>query len=222
MRLIDEDGSIVSPFWFLDAAKRTRQYAMLTRAMIGQSLAVLGDRPVSVSLNFTVDDIRNRETVRFFKQKLEEYNVASRVVIELIESEGIENYDEVSRFIAEIKELGCRVAIDDFGTGYSNFTHLMHLNADYLKIDGSIIQRINDDRNSELITRTLVDFARRLGMETIAEYVDSQAVLDKVVALGVDYSQGFFLGEPGPDLPASSPAVRSTGTGQGFRTSGSV
>jgi len=201
VRLIDEDGSVVSPFLFLDAARRTRQYAMLTRAMIEQSLHMLGDRPVSVSLNFTVDDIRNHETVRFFKQKLNEYNVADRVVVELIESEGIENYAEVSRFIAEIKELGCRVAIDDFGTGYSNFTHLMHLNADYLKIDGSIIKRINDDRNSELVTRTLVDFARRLGMETIAEYVDSQAVLDKVIALGVDYSQGFLLGEPAPGLP---------------------
>jgi len=164
---------------------------------------MLGNRPISISLNFTVEDIRNHETVRFFKDKLSEYNVADRVVVELIESEGIENYEEVSRFIAEIKALGCRVAIDDFGTGYSNFTHLMHLNADYLKIDGSIIKRINDDRNSELVTRTLVDFARRLGMETVAEYVHSQAVQDKVVALGVDYSQGFFLGKPGPELPES-------------------
>ncbi len=201
VRLIDEDGSIVTPFFFLETAKRTRQYAMLTRTMIEQSLDMLGDRPVSISLNFTVEDIRNYETVRFFKRKLNEYNVADRIIVELIESEGIENYEEVSRFIAEIKELGCRVAIDDFGTGYSNFTHLMHLNADYLKIDGSIIKRINDDRNSELVTRMLVDFAHRLGMETIAEYVDSQEVLDKVTALGVDYSQGFFLGKPGPELP---------------------
>ena len=203
VRLIDEDGSIVPPFRFLEAAKRTRRYAMLTRAMIDQSLGMLGDRPISISLNFTVDDIRNPETVHFFKQKLNEYNVADRIVVELIESEGIENYEEVSRFIAEIKALGCRVAIDDFGTGYSNFTHLMHLNADYLKIDGSIIKHINDDKNSELVTRTLVDFARRLGMETVAEFVHSQAVQDKVVALGVDYSQGYFLGEPGPKLPES-------------------
>ncbi|HHJ15097.1 MAG TPA: EAL domain-containing protein [Gammaproteobacteria bacterium] len=203
VRLVDEDGSIVTPFFFLEAAKRTRQYAMLTRAMIEQSLAMLGERPISISLNLTVEDIRNHETVRFFKDKLQEYNVAERVVVELIESEGIENYAEVSRFITEIKDLGCRVAIDDFGTGYSNFTHLMHLNADYLKIDGSIIKRINDDRNSELVTRTLVDFARRLGMETVAEYVDSQAVQDKVTALGVDYSQGFFLGKPAPELPGT-------------------
>ncbi len=220
VRLIDEDGSVVSPFWFLDAAKRTRQYAMLTRAMIEQSLAMLDDHAVSISLNFTVDDIRNEDTVRFFKQKLDEYQAASRVVVELIESEGIENYEEVSRFIADIKALGCRVAIDDFGTGYSNFTHLMHLNADYLKIDGSIIQRINSDVNSELVTRTLVDFARRLGMETIAEYVDSQAILDKVIALGVDYSQGFFLGEPGPDLPGAGSRDNAEG-GDGLRSSAS-
>ncbi len=203
VRLIDEDGSIVTPFFFLEAAKRTRQYAILTRTMIEQSLAMLGDRVISISLNFTVDDIRNSETVLFFRQMLEKYHAADRVVVELIESEGIENYEEVSRFIADIKKLGCRVAIDDFGTGYSNFTHLMHLNADYLKIDGSIIKRINEDRNSELVTRTLVDFARRLGMETVAEYVDSQAVLDKVTELGVDYSQGFFLGKPAAELPES-------------------
>ncbi len=201
VRLIDEDGSIVTPFFFLEAAKRTRQYAILTRTMIEQSLGMLGDRAISISLNFTVDDIRNSETVYFFKQMLKKYNAANRVVVELIESEGIENYAEVSRFIAEIKKLGCRVAIDDFGTGYSNFTHLMHLNADYLKIDGSIIKRINEDRNSELVTRTLVDFARRLGMKTVAEYVDSQAVQDKVTALGVDYSQGYFLGKPAAGLP---------------------
>jgi len=201
VRLIDEDGSIITPFFFLETAKRTRQYAMLTRTMIEQSLDMLGDRSISISLNLTVEDIRNYETVRFFKDKLNEHNVADRIVVELIESEGIENYEEVSRFIAEIKELGCRVAIDDFGTGYSNFTHLMHLNADYLKIDGSIIKRINDDRSSELVIRMLVDFAHRLGMQTIAEYVDSQALLDKVTALGVDYSQGFFLGKPEPGLP---------------------
>ncbi len=201
VRLIDEDSSIVAPFFFLEAAKRTRQYALLTRTMIEQSLATLGDRPVSISLNFTVEDIRNHNTVRFFKDKLNEFNVADRVVVELTEGEGIENYAEVSHFISEIKELGCRVAIDDFGTGYSNFTHLMHLNADYLKIDGSIIKGINNDKNSELVTRTLVDFARRLGMETVAEYVDSQAALDKVTALGVDYSQGFFLGKPEPGIP---------------------
>ncbi|NOQ78811.1 MAG: EAL domain-containing protein, partial [Gammaproteobacteria bacterium] len=82
------------------------------------------------------------------------------------------------------------------GTGYSNFTHLIHLNVDYLKIDGSIIQNIVKDKNSEIVAKTLVEFAEQLGIETIAEFVDSQEILDKVTELGIDYSQGYFLGEP--------------------------
>jgi diguanylate cyclase (GGDEF)-like protein len=202
-RIIDEDGSIVTPYFFLEAAKQTRQYAMLTRTIIEHSLQALLGNDNIVSLNFTVEDIRNQNTVKFFKQQIQALEVAQRVVIELTESEGIENYQEVADFIDDIKTFGCRISIDDFGTGYSNFNHMIHLNADYLKIDGSIIKRINDDDNSELITSTLVDFAKRLGMETIAEFVDSQAALDKVTVLGVDCSQGFFLGKPLPTMQDS-------------------
>lgn len=199
VRIKDEDDTIVSPFAFLEAAKQTRQYALLTRTMIELSLDAIHDNRVIISINFTVEDIRNPKTVLFFKEQVKKRGVADRVVIELTESEGIENYLEVARFIKEIKSLGCRVAIDDFGTGYSNFTHLMYLHADYLKIDGSIIQRVNDDNNSSvLVVKTLVDFAKRLGMETVAEYVDSREILEKVTALGVDYSQGFFIGKPSP------------------------
>lgn len=202
-RIVDEDGQIITPYFFLDAAKQTRQYALLTRAIIEHSFqAMLGNDHI-VSLNFTVEDIRNNSTVEFFKQQIQALGVADRVVIELTESEGIENYSEVSEFINDIKTFGCRISIDDFGTGYSNFNHLIHLNVDYLKIDGSIIKNINDDKNAELITTTLVDFAKRLGMETVAEFVDSQEVLDKVTALGVDYSQGFFLGKPAPTMEVS-------------------
>ena len=202
-RIIEEDGQVITPYFFLDAAKQTRQYALLTRAMIEHSFqAMLGNDHI-VSLNFTVEDIRNNSTVEFFKQQIQKLGVAERVVIELTESEGIENYSEVSEFINDIKTFGCRISIDDFGTGYSNFNHLMHLNVDYLKIDGSIIKNINDDKNAEIITSTLVDFAKRLGMETVAEFVDSQEVLDKVTALGVDYSQGFFLGKPAPTMEVS-------------------
>ena len=85
-------------------------------------------------------------------------------------------------------------------TGYSNFTHLIHLNVDYLKIDGSIIQNIIKDKNCEIVAKTLVEFAEQLGIETIAEFVDSQEILDKVTELGIDYSQGYFLGKPKSDL----------------------
>ena len=201
-RLIDEEGKIISPFFFLDTAKATRQYASLTKVMIEKTFQTIKDNDISISINFTVEDIRNDQTIKFFKSKLDEYNIAKKVIVELTESEGIENYTEVSKFIHDIKSLGCRVAIDDFGTGYSNFTHLIHLNVDYLKIDGSIIQNILKDKNAEIVTKTIVDFASQLGIETIAEFVDSQEILDKVKEIGVDYSQGYFLGKPENTIPS--------------------
>ncbi len=195
IRLID-DGEVISPFFFLEAAKSRRHYASLTKRMIEKTFQAMMDKDVTVSINFTVEDIRDKGTISFFKQKLNEYQVADKIIIELTESEGIENYHEVAEFITSVKELGCRVAIDDFGTGYSNFMHLIHLNVDYLKIDGSIIQNIVTDKNSEIIVKTIVDFTYQLGIETIAEFVDSQELLDKVIELGIDYSQGYFLGKP--------------------------
>ncbi|VAW92420.1 diguanylate cyclase/phosphodiesterase (GGDEF & EAL domains) with PAS/PAC sensor(s) [hydrothermal vent metagenome] len=195
IRLVD-DGEVISPFFFLEAAKSRRHYASLTKRMIEKTFQAMIDKDVTVSINFTVEDIRDKGTISFFKQKLNEYQVADKIIIELTESEGIENYHEVAEFITSVKELGCRVAIDDFGTGYSNFMHLIHLNVDYLKIDGSIIQNIVTDKNSEIIVKTIVDFTYQLGIETIAEFVDSQELLDKVIELGIDYSQGYFLGKP--------------------------
>jgi EAL domain-containing protein (putative c-di-GMP-specific phosphodiesterase class I) len=199
VRIIDEDGSIVSPFFFLNAAKTTRQYEQLTHSMIKQAVGKVKKQSSSISINFTVEDIRNKKTVHYLKEEISQHNVADRVIIELTESEGIENYSEVAKFIDEIKQLGCRVSIDDFGSGYSNFTHLIHLNADYLKIDGSIIKDILTDKDSELVAQSIVDFAKCLNMQTIAEFVDSREVLEKVTALGVDYSQGYFIGKPDPE-----------------------
>lgn len=200
VRLIDEEGRVVTPFHFLEAAKSTRQYAALTKTVIEKTFKAIGEQDISVSINFTVNDIRNEDTIVFFKESLKAYNIANKIIIELTESEGIESYSEIADFISEMQSLGCRVAIDDFGTGYSNFTHLIHLNVDYLKIDGSIIKNIVTDKNAAIVAKTLVEFARQLGIETVAEFVDSQEVQDKVIELGIDYSQGYFIGKPGSKI----------------------
>lgn len=198
VRLIDDDGSVVSPFYFLDAAKKSHQYEELTRAVITHSLKEVATSGMVVTINFTIEDTQNPDTISFLKQQIEKYNCGNRVIVELTEGEGIENYQEAAAFIRDIKKLGCKVAIDDFGTGYSNFMHIISLNADILKIDGSIVQALPDDPNAEILIKTIVSFAKQLGMETVAEYVDSQYIFDKVTEIGVDYSQGFFFGKPEP------------------------
>lgn len=113
-----------------------------------------------------------------------------------MESEEIENYSQVEEFINTVKSYGCKVAIDDFGSGYSNFNRILNLNIDYLKIDASIIKNILNDKTSETIVKFIIDLTRDMNIKTIAEFVHSKEIFEKVKELGIDYSQGFYISEP--------------------------
>jgi EAL domain-containing protein (putative c-di-GMP-specific phosphodiesterase class I) len=95
-----------------------------------------------------------------------------------------------------MKELGCRIAIDDFGSGYSNFEHILKLNIDYIKIDGTLIKNIDHDVNAQIVVKTIVDFAQRLNILTVSEFVHNEEVYKKVKDLSIDRTQGFFLAQP--------------------------
>jgi EAL domain-containing protein (putative c-di-GMP-specific phosphodiesterase class I) len=131
---------------------------------------------------------------------LERYKIGSRAVFEIVESESIENFEEVEDFIVQVKSYGCKVAIDDFGTGYSNFEYLMKLKADYIKIDGSMIKDIDTSLNAQIVVSTIVSFAKKMGIKTIAEFVENESILNKVKELGVDYSQGYYFSQPKRDI----------------------
>ena len=120
------------------------------------------------------------------------------MIFEILESEGIENYQQGRRFIDRAKHLGCRIAIDDFGTGYSNFEHLLRLDVDLIKIDGSLIKRLDRDPTARALTEGIVRFARELGLQTVAEFVHSEALLQRVRELGIDFAQGSHIGMPAP------------------------
>lgn len=196
VRLKDENGDIISPFYFLDIAKKSKQYIRLTRRIIKKSFEYFKDKDFEFSINLTIEDIKNKNLSSFILEKLQELNIASKVVFELVESEGIDNFEEVNEFIDKVKELGCKIAIDDFGSGYSNFEYLIKLNADYIKIDGSLIKDILINKNNQEIVITIIDFAKRQGFKTIAEFVSSKEIFEKVMELGIDYAQGYYISEP--------------------------
>ena len=164
--------------------------------MVSQAFKHFSQNDSEFSINLTLDDITNKDTVRYITHKLEKYEIAKRVIFEIVESEGIDSFEEVSVFIKTMKEYGCKIAIDDFGTGYSNFEYLMKLNVDYIKIDGSFIKNIDTNAQSQLISDLIITFAKKQGILTIAEFVHNKKVLHKVQDMGIDYSQGFYLGEP--------------------------
>jgi EAL domain-containing protein (putative c-di-GMP-specific phosphodiesterase class I) len=164
--------------------------------MIEKCFAFFAERDDEFSINLSIDDIADATTYRFIFDALERFHVADRVIFEILESEGIENFDTMHRFIKAAKSLGCRIAIDDFGTGYSNFAYMLELDVDYIKIDGSLIKNIDSDENSRIVVEAIVEFSKKLGIETIAEFVHSSAVYDMVISLDIDYCQGYYIDEP--------------------------
>src|SRR5208283_4005924 len=145
------------------------------------------------------EDIMDAETINFIIENLKKFNIGDRIVFELLESEGIENYEQILEFIEIVKSYGCKIAIDDFGSGYSNIDHIIRLNVDYLKIDGSLIRQIDQFKNNQIIVKNIVEFSRELNIKTISEFVHSEEIHKWVKYLNVDYEQGFFWGEPGAD-----------------------
>jgi PAS domain S-box-containing protein/diguanylate cyclase (GGDEF)-like protein len=197
VRMIDNDGTIISPFQFLNIAKRSRLYTSITKIVVEKSIEYFKDTDICFSINLTLDDILNANVIDFLIEKINNNpGIGKRLILEIVEDEGIENYSEVSSFIEVMKSFGCKIAIDDFGTGYSNFDYLMRLKVDFIKIDGSIIKNIDHDKNAKIVTELIVDFAKRLNIETIGEYVYKEEILEILKDMGVDYSQGFHLGKP--------------------------
>jgi len=196
VRLIQEDGTVASPFFFLDIAKKSKLYPQLTQTMVEEVLRLFQHYTCEISLNLSVEDILDEETIQFLLDTLTRYNMTDRVVLEITEGEGFENFTEVLSLSSTIKKMGGKIAIDDFGTGYSNFSYLLKMQPDYIKIDGSIIKNIDTDTSAQAITETIVSFSKKLNIKTIAEFVHSESVLNMVKKLGVDYSQGYLLGEP--------------------------
>ena len=197
IRMIDDDGSIISPFYFLHIAKHSRLYTKLTEIVISKSINYFKDKSECFSINLTIDDMLNTNITNLIKDKIEKYpKIANRLILEIVEDEGIENYEKVSAFIEMMKSLGCKIAIDDFGTGYSNFAYLMRLNVDFVKIDGSIIKDIDTDKNAKIVTELIVSFAQQQNIETIAEFVHKEEIFHILKDIGIDYSQGYYLGKP--------------------------
>ena len=196
IRLIDNDDNVITPYHFLTIAKKSKLYSKLTKIMIEKSCQYFENINCNFSINLSVEDMLDHEIVAFILYNVKKYNVSNKIVFELLETEGIENYEEVARFISEMKFLGCKIAIDDFGSGYSNFEYLLQLNVDYIKIDGSLIKNLDTDTNAQLVVETIVNFAKKLNMVVVAEFVHNEAVFEKVKELQIERSQGFYLAQP--------------------------
>lgn len=196
-RLITQEGEIKSIFAYLDVVKESKYNATLTKVMVKKSFEVMKNLSHLFSINLSIDDITDHETITMITKTLDQYpDIAKRVVFEILESEAMDDYTKVAEFIHTVKAYGCKIAIDDFGSGYSNFDHLLNLDIDIIKLDGSLIRNVATSPHAVMIVETIVGFAKKAGMVTIAEFATDQAVYETVKKLGIDYAQGFYTGKP--------------------------
>jgi EAL domain-containing protein (putative c-di-GMP-specific phosphodiesterase class I) len=200
MRIIDEDGNVVSPMQFLPIAKKAGLYDKLTKLIIQKSFDYFEDKPFKFSINLSADDINNTRTRSYIYQHLNDFSRPENVIFEIVESESIENYDSMISFISEVKRFGAQIAIDDFGTGFSNFHYLFKLKVDSIKIDGTIIQQMQHDPSAELVAETIVSFANKMGISTVAEYVTDESIFYKIKKMGIGFAQGYFVAMPASDI----------------------
>ncbi len=199
MRL-ENEGKIISPIHFLEISKKAKYYTIMMKMMIEQTFQLIKEKAIDITINLAIQDIYNKQMVDFIEEKLVELKIAKNVIFEITESESINDYDKVYKFITEVKKLGCRIAIDDFGSGYSNFSYILKLQPDFLKIDGSLVKDIHKNENSFIITKTISEFAQRLGIKTIAEYVHNEEVFEILKLLEIDSFQGYYFSEPKESL----------------------
>ena len=197
VRLIDEEDNILSPYFFLEVAKKGQFYNQITSIVLDNSFDALLRTDKDISINLSALDIEKEYISHKLFTLLKKYKEhAHRVVIELLEDEAFKNFAVIKEFISNVKVMGVRIAIDDFGSGYSNFQRLNEYQPDILKIDATLIKNIKNDAFSLSTVKTMVLFAKEQKMEVIAEYVENEDIYNILCDLGVQYSQGYYFGKP--------------------------
>jgi len=199
IRLKDGD-KYLTPYHFLDYAKKTKAYFEITKIVVDKSFEKFKNIDISFSVNLSADDIVNPEIALYIEERVKEFPKPQNITFEILESEEIQQFDKILDFLNKVRALGVKIAIDDFGSGYSNFTYLLDIKPDYLKIDGSIIKGIATQKSSYLIAKSIVDFSKASNFTIIGEFIDSEDVFKKGKELGIDMFQGYYLSMPLKDI----------------------
>jgi diguanylate cyclase (GGDEF)-like protein len=200
IKQLDENGQykIISPFHFLDIAHRTKLYNSLSYNLVLQAIEMMENQSISLSLNINLSDLQNKKMVTMLKEKIASFHQHSdkHIILEILEDDHIKDYEIFKAKLLQFKNLGAKIAIDDFGSGFSNFSHIIGISPNYVKIDGSLIKHIHEDEKSFQMVKAVVQFAKSLGIQTIAEFVSSKEIFEVAQSLGVDQFQGYYFSEP--------------------------
>jgi diguanylate cyclase (GGDEF)-like protein len=196
------EGEIVSPKWFLQASEKLGLSTVVTRLMLNKTFEKFADTDASFAINLSTRDILEDYLYAFLQEKIKKYKIdPKRITFEILESITIENNStEIAKKINKLKSAGYKIAVDDFGVQNSNFSRLLEMEFDYIKIDGVFIRDICTDTKKLDITKAIVNLAKTLKIKTIAEYVENEEIFEILKECGVDYVQGYYIGKAKAEL----------------------
>ncbi len=203
MRVYRPEGTVAHANEIIPVAERVGLVRMLDHRVLELVVQELAEAPllhasVNVSAASTVDPDWWAGLGALLRAHTD---AAARLIIEITESAAIQNIDDTRGFVARVKDLGCRIAIDDFGAGYTSFRNLRKLGVDIVKIDGAFVQNIIKSEDDRAFVHTLIDLARRLGLKTVAEWVQDEEAAVTLADWGCDYLQGALIGLASPHRP---------------------
>ncbi len=197
VRLEDENGKYIPPNQFLELAQDVGLISKITRIMIEKSFKYFSDKVVDFSINLTEDDLKEQYLIEFLMEVSKEYTInLERVTFEILENINVENSSLIFEQIKSLKEMGCKIAFDDFGSEKSNFSRLLDMNIDIVKIDRMFIKNLHNSSKSYKLTKAITRLAKDFDCEVVAEGVESKEIQEVVEELGIDYSQGFYYSKP--------------------------
>ena len=206
LRMINENSELLPPEKFLSAAERYQLLPAIDRWVIKNSLAVLAGQASSLagramrfSINISGASIASEEFLEFLEGSIADSGLSPEILcFELTETSAVSNLARANKLMQKLGKLGCSFALDDFGTGLSSLAYLKALPVSVLKIDGAFVRDAGTNQRTESMVRAIAQLARTMGMETVAEYVETDDLRTRMAALGVDYGQGFAIGRPVP------------------------
>ena len=204
LRMRDTEGGLVSPGSFIAAAERYGLMKAIDRWVVHRCFEILSLQPDILgklslcSINLSGQTLNDMDFFNFVTQQFDDYPLVApeKICFEITETAAVTEMREASEFIHKLKELGCRFALDDFGSGFSSFAYLKKLPVDYLKIDGSFVKDMVEDRIDAEMVKVVNQLGQVMGLKTVAEFVENEKIMEELRRYGVNYAQGYAVDMP--------------------------
>jgi len=200
-RLLDTNGTLSDAAKFIGPLRVAGLVSQVTRVVIDKAFKFFANNSFNFSINISREDLQENYLEDFLDYKCDKYQInPNRIYLEIVEDSALANTPIIITQIKRLRALGFHITVDDFGSEYSIFSRMLRFHADFIKIDQTFVKDLDTNQAHRLVVENIVNFAKKAGIKTVAEHVESEILQQQVSALGVDYSQGFYIGKPAADI----------------------